>query len=280
MPRKARLFVAGAVYHVMSRCLDHCRLFSDDEDRAYFVSLLDIYLQRTNTRCYAWVLMRNHYHLLIRCSDHELWELMKPLNMRYAQYHQKKTHRRGALFMDRYKSIVTQDQNYVQELVRYVHLNPIRAGICANMEELKSYAWSGHGALIGKQHRRFQDTTAVLRRFGHNKKSARLEYCRYLDKGLKESATEDTLLSLVRKSNAGSEAGRKPDCWVIGDQEFVRSVVESSKARHLRVNHFAIEGVTLDCIAEKISDIFKVEKDMLLRRQRGGNGHCRQAKRA
>ena len=271
MPRKARLFIPGSVYHVMSRCLDHYSLFSDDADREYFLSLLETCLQRTNTRCYAWVLMTNHYHLVIRSSDHELWEMMKPLNMRYAQYYQKKTNRRGSLFMDRFKSIVTQDQNYVQELVRYVHLNPVRAGICDNLEELPNYPWSGHSVLMGKSRRKFQDTATVLRRFGTDTESARLEYCRFLSSGLEESTDEDMLLSLVRKSNAGSESGRKASCWVIGDHAFVRSALDSSEARRLRISRLEMEGGSLDSIAEKISGVFKIEKKMLHNRHRGGN---------
>jgi REP element-mobilizing transposase RayT len=254
----------------MSRCLDHYSLFSDDADREYFLSLLETCLQRTNTRCYAWVLLSNHYHLVIRSSDHELWEIMKPLNMRYAHYHQKKTNRRGPLFMDRFKSIVTQDQNYVQELVRYVHLNPVRAGVCDNLGELENYSWSGHSVLMGKCNRKFQDTATVLGRFGADTESARLEYCRFLSSGLEASTDEDILLSLVRKSNACSESGRKTSCWVIGDHAFVRSALESSEAWRLRISRFEKEGGSLDCIAEKISSVFTIEKKMLHNRHRGG----------
>jgi hypothetical protein len=78
----------------MARCLDHVRLFADDEDREFFISLLGKYLERTKTVCYAWVLMETHYHLVVRLNDRELCELMKPLNMHYAGYHRKKTGRR------------------------------------------------------------------------------------------------------------------------------------------------------------------------------------------
>ena len=209
MPRKARLVIPGAVYHVMARCIDHYQLFSDDADRERFLNLLEEYLIRTNTRCYAWVLMGNHYHLMLRIGDSELWEIMKPLNMRYAQYHKENTGRHGPLFMDRYKSIVTQDRNYVQELVRYVHLNPVRAGICKDLTSLDRYPWSGHSAVTGKVNRNFQDVQTVLRRFGNNRKKAQSSYRHFLQNGLKESVDADTLTDLIRQSNAGSESGRK-----------------------------------------------------------------------
>ena len=74
---------------------------------------------------YAWVLMSNHYHLLLRSSDEPIGTMMRRLNSRYARYFSKKYNRRGYLFQDRYKSIATQDQNYIEELVRYIHLNPV-----------------------------------------------------------------------------------------------------------------------------------------------------------
>jgi putative transposase len=88
---KARLNVPGAIYHVMGRSLEHLTLFTDDADREQFLSLLGLYLGRTGSRCHAWALMSNHYHLVLRLSGSELWELMKPLNMHYAYYPRKKT---------------------------------------------------------------------------------------------------------------------------------------------------------------------------------------------
>jgi putative transposase len=268
MPRKARLVVPGAVYHVMARCIEQYTLFSDDADREHFLVLLDACLKRTNTRCYAWVLMNSHYHLVLRIGDIELWEVMKPLNMRYAQYHKAKTGRNGPLFMDRYKSIVTQDQNYVQELVRYVHLNPIRAGICKNPSALERYPWCGHSVVMGRSKRRFQDVRTVLRRFGSTEKTARSSYCRFLRDGLKEKADEDVLIDLVRKSNAGSESGRTAACWVIGEQKFVREVLSSAEARRLRISRFTLEGGTFNGIAENICAVFTISAAMLRRRQR------------
>lgn len=84
MPRKPRLNVPGAVYHVMSHCLDHYSIFCDAEDRERFLTLLGLYIVQTEAQCYAWVLMDNHYHLVLRLGDMELGRIMKPLSMHYA----------------------------------------------------------------------------------------------------------------------------------------------------------------------------------------------------
>lgn len=278
MPRKARLVVPGAVYHIMGRCIEHYKLFSEDADREHFLYLLETCLKRTNTRCYAWVVMDTHYHLVLRIGDIELWEVMKPLNMRYAQYHKIKTGRRGPLFMDRYKSIVTQDQKYIQELVRYVHLNPVRAGVCRDVIKLNRYPWSGHSVIMGRIVRKFQDTKTVLHRFGRDPETARSEYFRFMQSGMKESTDEDALITLVRKSNAGCERGRKPGCWVIGDNKYVRSVMEKSESRLLRISRFEREGGSFEKVTKMINSIFKIDAGILQTRQRGGNGsHARKA---
>jgi putative transposase len=270
MPRKARLNVPGALYHVMSRCLPVYQLFSDDRDRELFLSLLSDNLLRSGFKCYAWVLMDNHYHLILRSSNEELWRLMKPLQMRYAQYHGKKTGRRGPLFMDRFKSIVTQDQNYLMELIRYVHLNPVRAGICKNITELKEYRWSGHRKLMLGIGNEFQEVNAVLRRFGAEEKEGRRHYEQFLQEGLTESGTDDELLQLVRKSNEGKVSGSHAGSWVIGDHDYVVKVLSEAESNRLRISRFEREGANLSAIASQVGSYFKIDDGAIRVRQRGG----------
>jgi REP element-mobilizing transposase RayT len=253
----------------MSRCIDGLALFADDDDRVYFLRLLSMYVQQTNCRCYAWSLMPNHYHLVLRTGEHDLWRTMKPLNTRYAQYHSRKCGRRGPLFTDRYKSIVTQDQNYVQELVRYVHLNPVRAGLCKSLTALDSYHWTGHAALMGRRVNDFQDLDAVLRGFGKDREVSQREYRKFLAQGL-ETVDGDHLVKLVRESNASREKGRGHDCWVIGDPDFVKKVLKESVAQRLRVRRSGAEAADLNAVAETICRRLGVPQDSLTVRHRGG----------
>ncbi|MBD3343819.1 MAG: transposase, partial [Chitinivibrionales bacterium] len=191
MPRRARLFVPGCLHHVMARGLDGMDIFADDSDRRVFCNLLGRYIGQSGTKCYGWSLLKNHYHLVLRTSDQPLAILMKPLNARYAMYFNKRHKRRGYLFQDRFKSIATQEQRYIQELIRYVHLNPIRAGICNDLKELDRYTWCGHSALMGTQACAFQDIWPVLRRFGKSAQTARIAYSEYLAQGLSRKTEED-----------------------------------------------------------------------------------------
>lgn len=151
MPRKARLSPSASFFHVMARGIEGQDIFATDGDRLRFLSFLAKGLKRTGFACYAWALMKNHYHLVLRSSEQHLSNLMRPLNSAYAQSFSRAHKRRGYLFQDRFKSIVTQDQGYVEELIRYVHANPLRAGICKSPKELERYPWTGHAVLMGRR---------------------------------------------------------------------------------------------------------------------------------
>jgi len=215
--------------------------------------------------------MPNHYHLVIRTGQYDLWRTMKPLNMRYAQYHGDKYGRRGPLFMDRYKSIATQDQNYVQELVRYVHLNPLRSGMCKTLDDLDRYDWTGHSALMGNRSNGFQDTSSVLNRFGADVDGSRTCYRDFLDSGLKKGGGDnDELLSLVRASNAGVEKGRDARLWVIGDPAFIKKAVHEAHRRRLRIRKWTGAGPDFDPVTKKVCDEFGIDQSGLFIRHRGG----------
>ena len=251
MPTKKRITVPGACVHIMARGISGTDIFSDDEDRRMFLSLLSLGIGQNGYLCYAWTLMSNHYHLLVRSSENPLERLMRRLNSRYAQYHNNKTGRKGYLFQDRYKSIITQDQHYLEELIRYIHLNPLRAGICKTMDELDRYPWCGHAALVGTIANTFQSTDAVLRRFGAGVDEARRRYKDFLLQGI-DNVDDDWLLATVRNCNAGVEDRDRPECWVIGDREFVVSVMKKNEQR-LRMSRAAREQWSLDTVCAKIA---------------------------
>ena len=165
MPRHRRLDINGAIYHVISRGWNRMALFKDPPDRVEFLHRLEKGLSQTGCRCYAWVLMTNHFHLLLSPQAVPLSTLMRKVQTGYALYLNRRYYCTGHLFQNRYKSILCEKDDYWLELIRYIHLNPVRAGIIRTLEELNKYPWSGHAVLVGKAQHAWQAQTEVLRYF-------------------------------------------------------------------------------------------------------------------
>ena len=149
MPRGSRIDAAGALHHIMGRGIERRGIFADDEDRNTFLRRLEKILIETKTVCLAWALIPNHFHLLLRTGTAPIATIMRRLLTGYAQYYNRRHKRHGQLFQNRYKSILCQEEPYLLELVRYIHLNPLRAGKVKTLEELDAYPFSGHSALMG-----------------------------------------------------------------------------------------------------------------------------------
>ena len=149
MPRLARLDAPGVLQHVIARGIERREIFTDDKERQSFLDRLRDILTETKTQCFAWVLIPNHIHLLLRTGSTPLSRVMKRLLTGHAVYFNKRHQRSGHLFQNRYKSFVCEEDPYLLELVRYIHLNPLRAGIVKDLTELGRYPWSGHSAIMG-----------------------------------------------------------------------------------------------------------------------------------
>ncbi len=165
MPRLARLDAPGVLHHVIGRGIERRKIFYKDKDREDFVDRLAELAEKGAWTVYAWTLMPNHYHLLIKTKNQPLADNMRKLLTGYAVNFNRRHKRAGHLFQNRYKSIVCQEENYLRELVRYLHLNPLRAGLVQDMKQLNRYPWSGHSALLGRVKREWQDTGYVLSYF-------------------------------------------------------------------------------------------------------------------
>jgi len=151
MPRQARLDAPGLLQHIMARGIERREIFKDDQDRQSFLERLAVILEETQTQCYAWALIPNHFHLLLRTSLTPLSKVMRRLMTGYAVTFNKRHKRSGHLFQNRYKSIVCEEDPYLLELIRYIHLNPLRTGLVKDLKELDKYPWTGHSAILGKK---------------------------------------------------------------------------------------------------------------------------------
>ena len=141
MPRSCRKLSATKTYHVMIRGIDRKELFHDDEDRRRFVNTLALINHEGKFFIYAYCLMGNHVHLIINEGMDSISRIMKGLQVSYAYYYNKKYVRVGHLFQDRFKSEVIEDDRYLLSAIRYIHQNPVKAGIVKHQSE---YPWSSY----------------------------------------------------------------------------------------------------------------------------------------
>ena len=182
MARKPRIEIEGGLYHVITRGNDRRDIFHSDDDHRKFLSLLTDQKGRMPFYLYAYCLMSNHVHLLIERRADAVGRIMHRLLTGYSQYYNWRYRRSGHLLEGRHKAILCQNEVYMGELVRYIHLNPVRAKMVDRAED---YPYSSQLAYLGIEPEGIVDVDPVLRLFGAKKKVAREHFARYVTAGLK-----------------------------------------------------------------------------------------------
>lgn len=192
----------------MVRGIERRPIFADDTDRRAFLERLSDLLVATGTDLFAWALIPNHVHLLLRPNQEKLSTLMRRLLTGYAVTFNLRHKRCGHLLQNRYKSIVCEEDVYLEELVRYIHLNPLRAGLVSGLEELERYPWCGHGVLLGRESLAGHAVDEVLAHFGPRAKEARERYRAFVAAGVRQGRREDLVGGGLRRS-LGEESVQK-----------------------------------------------------------------------
>ena len=146
MPRTSRFYSKSKVYHIIFKGIDDQTIFYDDQDRKFFLKQIPITQNNFNYIVYAYCLMVNHIHLVIKCQDVFLASAMKSLLVRYVHYFNQKYKRKGPLMQNRYKSKNVENEKYFLDLCKYVHRNPEKAGIALTQD----YEWSSYKEYVGK----------------------------------------------------------------------------------------------------------------------------------
>ena len=272
MPRKARIDAPGALHHIIIRGIERRRIFSDDKDRDNFVERLDDILTDTATFCFSWALIPNHVHLLFKTGKTSLSTVMRRLLTGYAVSYNRRHRRHGQLFQNRYKSILCQEDPYLLELVRYIHLNPLRAKLVSNLTELDTYPYSGHSALMGKVSRDFQNIEYVLKLFGKRVSPARQKYRAYLGKGVEMGRRPDLVGGGLVRSAGGWSAVKamrraqtrmKGDERILGDGEFAQKILDTAKEAYEESYRLQAQGYDLDKVAQRIAAILKIKPEQV-----------------
>lgn len=213
MPRKPRLHVSGGLYHVILRGNGRQAIFFDAEDRSRWESLLAQGLCRYGHRIHAYCWMTNHIHMAVQCAMVPVSDLMRSVASQYARSTNRKMRRSGHLFERRHRLVLVQADPYLQTLVRYIHQNPLRAGM---VDDLAAYSWSSHRAYLGERKPAWLTIDWVLSMFGDTELAARQSYCAFM-----QQSSDDSLSRLLRQ-------GGKSDNRLLGDDGFSRVVSEEA----------------------------------------------------
>jgi REP element-mobilizing transposase RayT len=277
MPRQARIDAPGAVHHIIARGIERGKIFRDDEDREDFIERLGILVAETHTRCFAWALIPNHFHLLLKTGDDPIATVMRRLLTGYAAGHNRRHRRSGHLFQNRYKSILCQEDLYLKELVRYIHLNPLRAGLVGDMSALDRYRFAGHGYLTGKQENGWQAVDDVLAFFGEDRRPARKAYRQFVTEGIALGNQPGlTGGGLVRSAGGWSavqflrRAGvfQKSDERILGDGDFVETVLADAQESMNNRYRLASKGIGFEQVTAVVADLLSVEPQALIGRSK------------
>ncbi len=233
MPRGPRLDAPGVLHQVMARGVSRQAIFRDDADREDFVSRLAGVSTTGAFQVYAWALLPNHFHLLVRTDKRPLSRAMRSVLTGYAGAFNRRNRRSGHLFQNRYKSIVCEEEPYFLELIRYLHLNPLRAGLVRDLHELARYPYSGHSALMRTYEYPCQATQSVLAQFAPTPRHARRAYQTFVTEevqhgrrvefqggGLVRSAGGWAAVQELRRGREGYSSDER----VLGSTEFIEQL--------------------------------------------------------
>lgn len=229
MPRKPRIEIGGGLYHVITRGNNRRKIFRSHDDYLRFTSILERQKAKLPFYLYAFCLMPNHVHLLIEMQDDPVSRIMQRVLTSYSQYHNRKYKKSGHLFQGRYKSILCQTDRYLGELVRYIHLNPVRARMVKRPED---YEYSGHRAYLGFDRTALVDAEPVLRHFGAGRRRAVEAYIQFVEANLGEQS-QDEYYRAAEGRMLGGEEFLSEIRHRVGDHQAVRLQPERTSIEDL-----------------------------------------------
>lgn len=277
VPRQPRLDLPGQFYHLIVRGIDRRAIFRADGDRADFLRRLGQGLLKTGSLCLTWALMTNHVHLLIVSGVRGVAALMHPLLTGYVGAFNRKYRRIGHLVQNRFKSILCEEDPYLLELIRYIPLNPARAGIVKTMEDLARYPWTGHSAILGLTPRPWQASEEVLGRFGSQAATARPAYASFVADAWNQGHRDDLEGGGLFRSRGGirraleSRTAQDPqafDARILGSGQFVERILREADQTDERRRAISRSGLTLAALQKFAAELTGVDADSILQRDR------------
>jgi REP element-mobilizing transposase RayT len=288
MPRRARLDAPGTLHHVIIRGIERRNIVDDDADRDAFINRMGRLSVELNTPIFAWSLMTNHAHILLKSGASGLPAFMRKLLTGYAINYNKRHRRYGHLFQNRYKSIICEQDAYFKELVRYIHLNPLRAGLVDKLTKLDWFKWSGHSVVMGRRKNQWQDREYVLDWFVSKEREAKQRYREFVKKGIALGKQPELVGGGLIRSLGGwaqvkaiRRIGEKEasDERILGSGHFVEHIIQQAslaqkyryssherkqKAEDIIDGQCRKQGITIDALrgGSRRSNVSKVRAEL------------------
>jgi REP element-mobilizing transposase RayT len=241
MPRMRRQKSSTGIYHIILRGINRQIIFQDNEDKEKFIEVLKKYKEVSKYEVYAFCIMDNHAHILIREGKEPLAKVMKRIGVSYVYWYNWKYERNGHLFQDRYKSEPVEDDKYLLTVIRYIHQNPLKAGI---VDSIDQYQWSSHHEYI-KSTNKVVDTQLILGMFADRREQAIQRYKEFMNERSSEECLE---IKQIKKLNdkEGLETIKQHLC--IQSIEELKKLDKEERDACLRKLK-AIEGLSIRQIA-------------------------------
>ena len=260
MPRQARLDAPGTLHHVIIRGIEKKLIVMGDIDRTDFIERMGALALELKTPIYAWALMSNHAHILLRSGPKGLSTFMRRLLTGYAGSFNRRHRRHGHLFQNRYKSIICDEDTYFIELVRYIHLNPLRAKLVESLSSLDKYPWCGHAVLLGATKHVWHHSDDTLLWFGKSVGAARRAYRTYVQEGILAGRRPELVGGGLIRSQGGwshvmamrQRNDREPsDQRILGPGDFVEKIISEADENFQRSFNNRLDAKTISSLILK-----------------------------
>jgi REP element-mobilizing transposase RayT len=243
MARKPRLHVKGGLYHVMLYGNGGSAIYHSDADCCRFYLLLQEGIERYGHKIHGFCLMPNHLHLAVQVENVPLSKIMQNLSFRYTRWVNQQLGRVGHLFQGRYQAVLVDSDTYLPDLVRYIHLNPVR---CELVKDPKDYPWSGHLAYLGEEELPWLTMDPVLDHFGAKRPiTSRKRYESFVLEAIKQGYREDF------------HRGSEDDARILGEERFVERVLRGKEGQPKK------RPMALEVVINRVCKVYGVtEKDL------------------
>jgi len=256
MSTKPRIVAPGVIYQICSKGVQNLEMFKRDELKAFFLTQLDKTLKKYSFTCLAYSLTTNQYHLVLQSDQQSISNAMQHFNSIIAKRVNKVLKRDGTVFATRFKSAIVEDER-LKELIRFVHLEPVKSGEC-NIDNLDSYIWCSHHIITTDTDSEVINKESVLKLLSISSKE---EYQKFV----KNTEVNKEFHSTLKNINSGKQGFQKPELWIIGKAEFVKQVIELDKCRRLRIARHISENINIEKIHDEVTSLLLMESKDLFR---------------